>query len=162
MSAADNKLDKIDTALGDTLAPAIPGDFNATLESVIAERGGPAAFSPSQLAAARRLSRLLTDEGRVDAPGISVLLTMLPAKPTSAPWDLSSLDDVELEALGKILCKIEGRPFPGAAGSSAVTAISLHGSPEFAAAGCDCGPLDGRRATNPDDRDRCHPAGSPC
>jgi hypothetical protein len=48
MSATDNRLDKTDTALGDTLAPPVPGDFNATLDSLVSERGGPAAFSPSQ------------------------------------------------------------------------------------------------------------------
>jgi hypothetical protein len=52
MSATVNKLDKIEAAIGDTLAPQVPGDFNATLDSLVSERGGPAAFSPSQLAAA--------------------------------------------------------------------------------------------------------------
>jgi hypothetical protein len=136
MSATDNRLDKIDTALGDTVAPPLPGDFNATLESIVSERGGASAFSPSQLAAARRLARLLTDEGRVDAPGISVLLSLLPSKPTAAPWDLSKLDDGDIAELGRILVKINGGPFPAAAGSPAVIG---HGSAEFIARGvCDC------------------------
>jgi hypothetical protein len=63
-----------------------------------------------------------------------MLLTMLPPKPTAAPWDLSKLDDVVLDALGRILCKIEGVPFP-ADGTS--WPLDGHGSPAFIGR-CDC------------------------
>jgi hypothetical protein len=119
MSATGNRLDKIETVLGDTVAPPCAEDFNATLESIIAERGGASAFSPAQLAAARRLARLLTDEGRVDAPGISVLLTMLPPPRPAAPaWDLSVLTVDELREFGRLIHKASGTPWSEAADAS--------------------------------------------
>jgi hypothetical protein len=118
---------KVELALGDVAAPPLlPADFDATLAALIAERGGAAQFSPSQIAAARRLARLLTDEGRVDAPGISVLLTMLPPKPVPEQLDLAKLDRDELCQLGRLIAKATGKPWNEPASGAGAGQHSYH------------------------------------
>jgi hypothetical protein len=139
MSAINDRLDRVAEAIGDVAVPPNPENFSSVLEAIISERSGPAAFSPSQIAAARRLARLLTDEGgRIDAPGLTVLQSLLPplrSPPPAPAWDLMKLDDAELMALGRIICKVTGVPWRQPAGAAAVIG---HGSFEFIQRGCDC------------------------
>lgn len=112
MNATANRMDKIELALADVLSAASPENFDSVLEAIIAERGGTSAFSASQIAAARRLARMLVEEtGRLDAPGVGVLIEMLPPKSVAAKLDLSKLDRGELCQLRRILAKMTGEPW---------------------------------------------------
>jgi hypothetical protein len=103
---------KIEVALGDVAAPPSPENFDAVLEAIVSERGGASAFSPSQIAAARRLARMLVEETvRLDAPGVGVLLEMLPPKSAPAQFDLAKLDCDELCQLARIIAKLNGVPW---------------------------------------------------
>jgi hypothetical protein len=139
MSTGD-KLDRIAAAVGDTPAPATnPENFSAVLEAIVIERGGAAAFSPSQIAAARRLAQLLIGEGRVDAPGLSALQAMLPPLRSAAPeskFDLTGFSDQELREFGRLIAKASGRTWHEPAGA---TVVIGHGSREWIDPGnCDC------------------------
>jgi hypothetical protein len=110
---AKNRIDRVASALGDVAAPANPENLDTVLESIVGERGGASAFSPSQVAAARRLARMLVEEtGRLDAPGVGVLLEMLPPKPATEQVDvakmLATLDRDELSQLARLIAKATG------------------------------------------------------
>jgi hypothetical protein len=141
MSADNNKLDRVEAALGDVAAPPVPADFDAVLEAIVGERGGASAFSPSQIAAARRLARMLVveDTGRLDAPGVAVLLSMLPPKPVAAGLDLAKLDRDELCQLGRLLAKMTGVPWEAPASRAAAGHYFHSPGGRGGLGGCMCG-----------------------
>ena len=84
-------------------------DFTAVFAALLSERGGRANFDTAQLAAARKLSVMLSSDAPT-SPALLGLLELLPAKAEGAPADLSLLTDKEFEFLDFALAKARGEP----------------------------------------------------